>query len=87
MQAECLPEEHQKEVENAQVDSRRAGPDEVMPIYNGLTEEFMISPPIPYNLRLKRRSFLQVISKGINVQVGARHISAMVNYLSETVVQ
>lgn len=66
---ECLPEYLQKEVEDAQVDDHRAGPNELMRIYNGKTEELMKAIPIPYNIRLARRRFVKLISRDIDVQV------------------
>lgn len=43
-----------------------------MPIFNGKTEELMKAVPVPYNIRLARRKFLQLISKGIDIQYGKK---------------
>ena len=67
-QAECLPEDLQKDVEKCQVDDHIAGPDEQMPVFNALTEEKLVDLPIPYNLRLRRKKLLQLLSRGIAVQ-------------------
>ena len=40
-----------------------------MPIFNGQTEELLKAMPIPYNIRLQRREFVRLISKGLDVQV------------------
>lgn len=68
-QSECLPERIAKEVENAQVDDHKPGPEEVMPIFNGQTEELMKAVPVPYNIRLARRRFLKLISQGLDIRV------------------
>ena len=46
-----------------------------MPIYNGLTEELMTKLPIPYNIRLKRRNFLRLITTDLDVKVMSSHSS------------
>ena len=55
--SECLQENLQQEVEDAQVDGHRAGPDEVMPIYNGQIEELLKAVPIPYNIHWHAEGF------------------------------
>ena len=72
MQSECLPDDLKNEVENAQVDDHRAGPEEVVPIFNGKTEELMKAVPTPHNIRLAWRKFLQLISKGVDIQYGKK---------------
>lgn len=64
-----MPEELQNEVEKCQVDDHIAGPDEQMPVFNALTEEKLVDLPIPYNLRLRRKKFLQLLSRGVDVKV------------------
>jgi hypothetical protein len=34
-----------------------------------LTQESLVKVPIPYNIRLKRRKFLRVISQGVEIKV------------------
>jgi len=69
LQAECLPEHIAHDVENAQVDDRKAGEDETMPVFNGKTEELIAALPVPCNIRLARRRFLRLIARGVDIRV------------------
>lgn len=69
---DCLPEHLAKRIEDAQVDDHRAGPDEVMPIFNGQTEALLKNVPAPYNIRLARRRFLRLIREGLDVAYGKK---------------
>ncbi|EME81231.1 uncharacterized protein MYCFIDRAFT_47104, partial [Pseudocercospora fijiensis CIRAD86] len=75
---ECLPEHLANQVEDAQVDDHKAGEDETMPIFNGNTGELLRALPIPYNIRLARKRFLQLISQGVDIQWSKKlkHVSS-----------
>lgn len=59
-------------MESASVDDHHAGPDETLPAYNLETEELLKAIPTPFQMRLARKSFCKLISKGVDVRYGKR---------------
>ena len=66
---DCLPDDLGRLVESAQVDSWTPTAGDFVPIYNGQSGELMQKVPVPYNIRLHRRKFLELISMGIEIRV------------------
>ncbi|PKX91319.1 FAD-dependent oxidoreductase [Aspergillus novofumigatus IBT 16806] len=64
----CLPVELYSQIRDAQIDAHVPSDKDVLRVYNGATGEVMTDIPVPYNLRLQRRKFINLIAQGINVQ-------------------
>lgn len=66
---ECLPQELGDLILSCQVDSWIPSAEDYMPIYNVKDSELMKKVPVPYNIRLQRRNFLKLISRGVDIRV------------------
>ncbi|TAQ87831.1 hypothetical protein B7494_g3836 [Chlorociboria aeruginascens] len=67
---ECLTDDLKSLLDTVEtVPNYQASTETIMPIYNGLTGELLKSIPAPLSLRLRRKKWLMLISKDINIKV------------------
>lgn len=59
-------------MKSAQVDDHVAGRDETLPAFNLETDALLKGIPTPYQMRIGRKAFCKLISKGIDVRYGKR---------------
>ncbi|KAK3296637.1 uncharacterized protein B0H64DRAFT_415985 [Chaetomium fimeti] len=68
---ECLTPELNLLLDTVQTDpSYRRHAESVLPVYHGVTGEILQPIPAPYAIRLKRRAFVDMIKKGLDVRYG-----------------
>ncbi|KAG9246907.1 hypothetical protein BJ878DRAFT_539860 [Calycina marina] len=70
---ECLTPDLRALVKSVQTDpSYTPSADSIMPLHNGKTGELMRNIPAPYSLRLRRKRWLQLLSKNVDIKWGKR---------------
>jgi len=69
---ECLPRDLNDLLLTCQVDDHTPCAENFMPIRSGLDGSVMKEVPAPFNLRLQRRKFIQLLSTGIDIRYGKR---------------
>ncbi|KAF2087053.1 FAD/NAD(P)-binding domain-containing protein, partial [Saccharata proteae CBS 121410] len=70
--SECLPKSITDKLPEAQIDDHIPSADDTLQVRNGLTGELMKEVPTPFNLRLRRKKFIELISEGIDIRYGKR---------------
>ncbi|KAF2841942.1 FAD/NAD(P)-binding domain-containing protein [Patellaria atrata CBS 101060] len=68
----CLPQELNDQLTACQVDIHTPAADDILPVLNGKTGEVLKEVAAPFNLRLQRRKFIQLLGTGIDIQYGKR---------------
>ncbi|KAH6662379.1 hypothetical protein B0J14DRAFT_685832 [Halenospora varia] len=67
---ECLTDDLKPLVKTVQTDpSYVASEHSIMPVFNGATGELLKNLPAPWSLRLKRKKWLEMISKDVDIEV------------------
>jgi len=75
---ECLTPELRALVETVQTDpTYTPSAESVMPIHNGETGELMKNLAAPWSLRLRRKKWLQMLSKNVDIQVRSSPYSSL----------
>ncbi|KAK4111756.1 FAD/NAD(P)-binding domain-containing protein [Canariomyces notabilis] len=73
---ECLASELYAQINQTQTDrAYRHFEGSVLPVYNGQTGELLKDLPAPHAIRLRRRSWLDLIRTGVDIRYGKRLVS------------
>lgn len=78
---ECLTDDLKALVETVQTDpTYKPSESSVMPVHNGETGELLKNLPAPWSLRLKRKKWLEMISKDVDIKVCSSIQSSLSNH-------